>query len=178
MLIIRPTKSFANKLGVTLDESPDLRSPSFLGEWYANDFRLGRSEFILFVNVETRLSVVIKAAPYKTAPDRFVAELQQVLRRLGFGGTLESLGVDVHASVQFAKTSNRSVLGNLTRFIEDLAWESHLGRPTVEEPMAMSLRLCDALAGINGRFHVPVELLRSRIGAPIVRGRSHLRLVT
>lgn len=175
MLLIRPTRSLARRLGVSLP-TEDADRPSLLTEWYANDFRLGRGEFVLFLSPGTCVPLVIKAAPYRDLPMRFHLQLLEYLQWLGWADAPRILGPQLAVGVQYARTQDRSALGVIVEFVKHLEVDHEIGRLDLNATLKMSRRLADILVGARG-YQTPVEMFRKAVGIAPQPRKTHLRLL-
>ena len=116
MVLIYPTAKLAAKLGAQ-PTSFDFKSSTKLGGWYASNFTVGNTQLILGVCENSRLGVVIAAAPYASFPERLVAEVGLVLNALGAHPEAVVHEVQARGQLLLAKHNNRSVLGTLNEYI-------------------------------------------------------------
>lgn len=160
-IIIRPTASLARRMGVKLsaDES---KSENVLGDWYANDIVLNRKQYILCVSENARLSVLLKAAPYATWPDRLAPELERLLRAIGVEESAIQREISSMSEKRIAKTDSRSVLGSIRDYSFNLEAFEMQGR--LEDPFEASLWLSDIIALILP-LKVPKDTVLSLMGA-------------
>ena len=87
-----------------------------LGEWTATLVRVGRIQLVLAVSEPTRFAVAIDAAPYATAPQRFVGALLVALLELEIPAELALAEIEAMLPLQVAASNSRSVLGSLNQF--------------------------------------------------------------
>jgi len=116
VVLIYPTAKLAAKLGAQ-PTSFDFKSSTKLGGWYASNFTVGNTQLILGVCENSRLGVVIAAAPYASFPERLVAEVGLVLNALGAHPEAVVHEVQAMGTLLLAKHHNRSVLGTLNEYI-------------------------------------------------------------
>jgi len=140
MVIIRPTASLAKKMKVKLDPSK-AKSTTVLGDWLAIDFVMNRKQYILCMSAKSRLSIVMQAAPYSKFPYRLENDLYVVLRELGLDESIIEKETNEMPDFTLAKTNNRSILGTMKEFIEDLTVHCQLGRLDLNDTIGMSLLL-------------------------------------
>lgn len=160
MLIIHPTRSLVKKLHVTLQDV-DLR-PAFLDEWYCNNFKFSKIDFVIFVNPETYLPLVLRATPYRDLVVRFSIELSAYLKKIGYS----ALASSEDSKATFAKAQDRVTLGIMTQFIKDLQAEDDPGRIRPENAWAMTARLGATLVG-GPKYKTPLERLAERARLPV-----------
>ncbi len=174
--LIRPTRSLAKKMGVSPGTpAPGAPAPGvpLLHEWYCNDFRFGRTDLALFLNPETCISLVLKAAPYKDLVERFLDEVPGYLVELGVSGFAGS----PESEVQFAKTEDKSVIGIMVQFIKELDVEDQIGRLSPVQLTEMRNRMASTLVSSRG-FKRPLELLAEETRQVVRSPKPGLRLVT
>ncbi len=180
MLIVRPTQSLARRLRITPEASNGKSPSTALTEWYARDFSLGRSQLVLFVNPETCLSVVMKAAPYGTLADRFREYLPRYLHKLGWAEAKETLIPRLAEGTRYFKAQNRSTSGIMTQLVKELECEFEIGRMHPNDTVEMSLRLAETLIGgaRPGGYSIPVENFQKAVGLTVTkRSDRTLRIV-
>jgi hypothetical protein len=119
MVLIRLTASLVKKSKLKVSE-PTQSSENSLGEWYAHDFRLGSSHFILCVCAKTRIGIVIPAAPYQKFAQRLKPELAKLLREIGINESVIEAELKKMEGCAFGKTQDRSVLGTVSENIKHL----------------------------------------------------------
>jgi hypothetical protein len=144
-----------------------------LHEWYCNDFRFGRTDLAIFVNPDTCISLVLKAAPYKDLVERFLDQVPSYLVELGISNFIGG----PECEVQFARTADRSVNGIMVQFIKELEAEDEIGRLSPVQLVEMRNRMASTLVSSRG-FKRPLEMLAETTGQVVRSPRSDLRLVT
>lgn len=140
MVIIRPTASLAKRMKVKIEPSEE-KSTTVLGDWLANDFVMNRKRYILCMSTESRLSIVMQAAPYSKFPYRLENDLQVVLKELGVDKSIIEKEIDQMSDFKLARTNDRSVLGTMKEFKENLIVHCQLGRLDLDDTVGMSLLL-------------------------------------
>ncbi len=170
MLIIRATSSLTKKIKASVSSTIN-HEVSFISEWYAKDFRFERANLVLFVNAKTFLPVVVKAASYHDVSLRFTGELGRVLVACGFNYPLGNLS----AEVIYGKPIDKSILGVLNRFVQDIEFEQYHGELSGNDALGLSLKLANGLVG-SDRWDSPVGMFAKEIGVP-VPSRGPLRLL-
>jgi len=90
---------------------------TILGDWYANDFVVDRSRFVIAVSERSLLPVVVSAAPIKTLVPRTLDAIEDVLRDLGI--TEPNIAAERRAmeSPHVGVTRSRQVIGSMNDFI-------------------------------------------------------------
>lgn len=90
-------------------------SDAVMGDWYATAL-FWKPQLALFVHEETLLPVLMPLAPANSLAERFPAHLAEVLKALDVDAGFVAAQVAAMDEVQYAKTSNRSVLGIMNQF--------------------------------------------------------------
>jgi hypothetical protein len=127
MFVFRPTLSLAKKMGLKLSSS-DQASTTFLGDWSAVDFSLGKNRYVLCVSHKTRQPIVLSAAPYSEVVQRLRSNLLTTLQALEIPSNQIRVELPEMASVVYAKTNNRSILGTFNDYRGALELHHELGR--------------------------------------------------
>ena len=173
MIFIHPTRSLAKKLKISTKESSHVETkPPLLHTWFCNDFRFSRMDLALFVNSETYLPLVLKAAPYNNLIERFLPDLQAYLKELGYQNLIQNWD----SNVVLTKTHDRSTLGVMTQFIKELEVEDYLGRLRLEDTQTMTSRLTSTLIG-GPKYKTPLERLAEKARFQKEPPKTHLKLV-
>lgn len=114
MFIVHGTKKLLERVKPT--NAPILGTSSkVLGSWYATVL-FWKPQLALFVHEETLLPVLMPLAPASSLAERFPAHLAEVLMALDVDAGFVAAQVAAMGEVQYAKTSNRSVLGIMNQF--------------------------------------------------------------
>jgi hypothetical protein len=108
------TKKLLDRIKPSAILSGDAPS-SVLGNWYATAL-FWKPQLALFVHEETLLPVLMPLAPAGNLAERFPAHLAAVLKALDVDAGFIAAQVAAMSKVQYAKTSNRSVLGIMNQF--------------------------------------------------------------
>ena len=114
MFIVHGTKKLLERVKPT-DLSTLCTSPEVFGNWYATAL-FWKPQLALFVHEETLLPVLMPLAPSSSLAERFPAHLAAVLNALDVDAGFIAAQVAAMSEVQYAKTSNRSVLGIMNQF--------------------------------------------------------------
>jgi hypothetical protein len=163
MVIIRPTARLAKKLGQKLS-AEQLTANSVFGSWYANCVSIGRTQLILLVSENTRLPILMKAAPYSSFFERFPASLLQLIA--SFGISNEQIRPEMEAMFEepvFAKTQNKSVIGSLTDFAKTIDWYSIDPNNLDRHLFLLNVRLAETPISIFD-YKNPQEITRETFG--------------
>lgn len=140
MIIIRPTASLAKRMKVKL-QPMDFKSTTRLADWYALDLVLDRKQFILCVSSNSRLGVVMDAAPYAIYPQRLCDAVTEVLRAIGVNeNSIQEERIQMD-EIQLAKTENKSILGSMNEYRFQLEAWNHMGRMNLNNTLEMSMYL-------------------------------------
>ena len=75
-----------------------------------------------------RFPLVVEAAPYKNFPERLVGELRIALNELGLSKAIVETEISNFDKLQFAKTTDRSVVGTMVDSIKNLGFMNDIGR--------------------------------------------------
>lgn len=156
MVVLRCTQKLLARLKCPAIESPGLSSTR-LGDWYGNELRLGRQQFLMFVSGRTRLAVIVPARDAHRLCAVLPAAVCNRLAALGVPANLIDQERRYMVDVVFARTNNRSVLGTMNdyAFMAQTSLERGATPETVEELMAFLARTpIIALGGVR-----PVDLV-------------------
>lgn len=84
-----------------------------LGPWYANVLNIGSTRLLHYMSSTALLSVVIWQRERKTAEERFVRGLRELLVALGVPPNFIEAELSHLSSFQYARATDRSVLGSM-----------------------------------------------------------------
>lgn len=115
MTALRCTAKLLKAMKATPTKAPP-EPTNRLGEWTANLVRISRIQLVVGVNEQTRLGVVMEAAPYKSVPARLTEE---IFRSLLLLGVPEAQAADEAKATQptaIATSNSRSVLGTINQY--------------------------------------------------------------
>jgi hypothetical protein len=140
MVVLRCTQQLLRRL-------PSVRhlngsSTTRLGDWCGGIFNVGRISVVLFISEKSRLPVVLPAKDFANLATRLVDGLENVLISLRVPLDVIQRELGEMRDAQFAPTNNRSLLGTLNDFRNQLEWL------LAEHPGAGSLDLSLALAEV------------------------------
>jgi hypothetical protein len=114
LFVLHATKKLLDRIKPpTFDSTPV--SDGVLSNWYATAL-FWKPQLALFVHEETLLPVLMPLAPAGNLAERFPAHLAAVLKALDVDAGFIAAQVAAMSKVQYAKTSNRSVLGIMNQF--------------------------------------------------------------
>jgi hypothetical protein len=120
--------------------APDSASGTLLGNWYATAL-LWKPQVALLVNEKTLLPVLMPLAPAANLAVRFPEHLAGLLMAHGMPQQFIDRELTQMHEVQYAKTSNRSVVGIMNQFTY-LA-EGYREYLETQDLLALSLRLSE-----------------------------------
>ena len=116
---LRCTSRLIKRLGPSLLASPR-DATTRLGDWYANLVHVGRRQFVLGVNEQTLLPVVMPAAPIAALVPRLRVCVAQVLAAFGIANEAIETENAAMEEVGYCKTANRQVVGIMVDFASAL----------------------------------------------------------
>lgn len=111
---IHGTKKLLDRIKPAMTD-PSPVSDGFMRNWYATAL-FWKPQLALFVHEETLLPVLMPLAPASSLAERFPAHLAAVLNALDVDAGFIAAQVAAMGEVQYAITSNRSVLGIMNQF--------------------------------------------------------------
>lgn len=105
------TKSMLDKLGEVASDTRDLTG--LLTYWTCKPVVHERKRYILALNKETMLALLVPGAPQKTLRDRLADALEDGLKRFGVAQDVRDMEVALMRAASFSKNRDRSLLGSL-----------------------------------------------------------------
>jgi hypothetical protein len=139
------------------------KTTSYLGNWYATAL-FWRPQLALLINEHTLLPVVMPLAPASELGKRFPEHLSKVLRAHETPPALIEHELEAMSSFQYAKTSNRSLVGMLNQFTY-LA-EGYRDYNRINDLLELSLKLSEVpCSPLYKSATSPDRELRKLIGA-------------
>lgn len=115
MVVLRCTQRLLARLKRPAVVSPSVASTR-LGDWYGNELRLGRQQFLLFVSGRTRLAVIVSARDARRLSAVLPAAVCDGLAALGLSSARIDQEREQMSEVVFARTDNRSLLGTMNDY--------------------------------------------------------------
>lgn len=118
MPYLRCTRTLLKKMNLTPPETEEAAT-STLGDWYANLFRIGRRQCLIFVNEGTLLSFIaygVSLTP-KAVTMAFLTRLNYVLIEEGIAPAQSLAICQEYQTVSFSKTRSRSILGSMNDLV-------------------------------------------------------------
>lgn len=141
-----------------------------LGPWYANVLNVGNARLLHYMSSPSLLSVVIWQRERKTAEQRFVRALEQLLAELAVPQNFIQAELDLLSAFRFARATDRSVLGSM----RDQAILARYHFDDSITPLELSLHLamtpCGPLDYASPKKVAP-QLLREKWSGPRPAGR-------
>lgn len=119
-------------------------STTALGNWYATVL-FWKPQVALLVNERTLLPVLMPLAPASDLTTRWPAYLSRVLAAHGIAPTFIDRELAQMREVQYAKTSNRSVIGVMNQF--SYLAEGYRDYLETDDLLALSLKLSETPCG-------------------------------
>lgn len=114
-----------------------------LGPWYANVLNIGSTRLLHYMSSTSLLSVVIWQRERKTAEERFVRSLRELLVALGVSPNFIEVELSHLSTIQYARATDRSVLGSM----RDQALGARYSFDDTTTPAELSLRLAETPCG-------------------------------
>jgi hypothetical protein len=101
-------------------------STTALGDWYANVIYMGRQPLVLAVSERSLLPLLMPARGLDNLPDHLTQTLIEKLQGMGIPETTIRQEISKMDSLIFAKTANRSVLGSMNDFTDQLKFTHYV----------------------------------------------------
>ncbi len=134
MVTLRCTRKLLKFLDINPVEDSELPTGK-LGDWYANLVSTDGGDIIVFVNERSLVTVAIPAWEAENLVVQLRARVRNLLALLGVSKESISSEISHYEEVQFAKASNRSILGSMN----DIAWNYQFIAARGEESGYLSL---------------------------------------
>lgn len=147
------TKKLLDRVKPRSIVTPDAKSNGLLGNWYATAL-FWKPQVALLVNEKILLPVLMPLAPATSLAARFPKHLAEVLAAHGVPQHFIGHALAQMNEVQYAKTSNRSVVGIMNQFT--YIAEAYPEYIETNDLLALSLRLA----------HTPCSPLYKRAVTP------------
>ena len=116
-----------------------------LGDWYVNFINLRNHRLVHFVSDRSLLSVLVPVRTLKTALDRHIPSLHDLLEDLGVPPAIIQAELDQMRERVVAPTQSRSVLASMRDLAQHARWL--LGRTPGVSPHQISLELAEVPCG-------------------------------
>ena len=162
MLIIRGTKKLRDRMKQAPAASPDDKSTTALGDWFATAL-FWKPQTALLVNSSTMIPVFTPLAPAGKLLDRAPAAITEVLRAHGVPGDAVAAELAEMSEVRMAPTNDRQIVGVMNEFCfhGEGAWGPH--HPDL---FSMSMRLSELIVGpLSNRHDTPADELAAFFSA-------------
>lgn len=156
MLIIRPTQSLAKRMGIKKLLTSDDRSSSCLGDWYSTDVVLNKKQYILSVSGESRLAILMSAAPYADFPMRLPKAISSMLILMGLNPEAVRPEFTESHELKIFKTNNRSAVGTLVDYCKHLSYMVDYGRHELNDEFLLSLNLSGIPSSMTGTWPIDI----------------------
>ena len=154
-MIIQATKKLQDFLGIKTSELPNQNE--HFNSWHGNIFMIGRKKCLLVTHNESLYSIflygIIKK-DIKTLSLRLKKQLTELLRRDAFTLSQIVKMCEIMGSITYAKTSDRSVTGNMNDMIHMLKYYN-----MTEDELSLSARI-NSTPYARGEFHFPKKILK------------------
>lgn len=147
---IHATRKLLDRIRPSLVDSKPV-SGDALRDWYATAL-FWKPQLALFVHAETLLPVLMPLAPVSRLAERFPAHLAAVLNALDVNASFIAAQVAAMGEVQYAKTSNRSVLGIMNQF--SYLAEGYREYLETSDLLELSLKLADTPCSPLYKSHI------------------------
>jgi len=157
-MVLQATKKLQDFLGIKVISVPE-NIDSF-SCWHANIFLLNRKKCLLITHNESLYTIFIYGVTKKDIPtlfEKIKKRISEQLRRDEF--TLPQIAniLKTLESIEFAKTSDRSVTGNMNNMVQAIEIHSIYDDTTDEYLLANA---CNETPYKRGKFYFPKKILR------------------
>ena len=168
-MLISCTKKLADAFKIKVFEVVPLRRDP-LYEWHANLFVYQRRKGVIVMNNLTRYSVVmygLKAEHFKKFDELVLSAIEQTFRAEGFSDEVISNYVRTCSRVIYAKSSDRSILGQINDVLYMMQYhmEDYLPTDTVFM-IELSKKMSRTPMGKHIEYTYPIDMLQAELGNP------------
>ena len=165
-MLISCTKKLAVALKINVFEViPIRREPLF--EWHANLFVFNRRKGVILMNNQTRYSVVLyglKAEHFREFQTIALSAIEQTFKAEGFSDDVISNYVRTCAQVIYAKSSDRSILGQVNDVLYMMQYHMEEYLPTDDIYMIeLSKRMSRTPMGKHLKYICPIDVLKEEL---------------
>jgi hypothetical protein len=150
MITLKCTRKLLKLLDVVPTEEPPLPT-SALGDWYANVIPTAAGELVVFANERTLLSVALPIEMMDTLVSAFAARVYNLLVLIDVAEEIALREIAGLKQVEFAKTTNRSVLGSLNEI------SLHYQLIAERDAAGGALRLSEVELQLSRTLHKPLD---------------------
>ena len=165
-MLLSCTKKLADALKIKVFEVVPLRRNQ-LYEWHANLFVFNRRKGVIVMNNLTRYSVVLyglKAEHFKKFNEFVLSAIEQTFRAEGFSDEVISNFVRTSARVIYAKSSDRSILGQLVDVQYHLEWRIDEREPIDSFFLVEISKELNRIPLGTQKYHYAIDLLQEELG--------------
>jgi hypothetical protein len=107
------TAKYRKTFGLPERLSPIVERECALGPWYANTLNAGSQRMLHYMSSASLLSVIVSLRERKTAEQRFIGALREMLRALNVPERYVELETGCMGEFQYGRARDRSKLGSL-----------------------------------------------------------------
>ena len=165
-MLLSCTKKLADALKIKVFEVvPIRRNPLF--EWHANLFVYQRRKGVIVMNNLTRYCVVLyglKAEHFKKIDELVLSAIEQTFRAEGFSDEVISDYMRTSSQVVYAKSSDRSILGQLVDVQYHLEWRLDERAPIDSIFMVDISKELNRIPLGTQKYHYAIDLLQEKLG--------------
>ena len=136
------------------DESPAANG-SALGPWYANVMNIGSLRLLHYMSSTSLLSVVIWQREKRSAEQRFVQMLGDVLTALGAAPAIVASELALAADIAYARATSRSVLASMRDQMNGARWQLSRTRDLLEVSLELAQTPCGPMDYASPRKVAP-----------------------
>lgn len=162
-MLIECTKKLADAMKINLTPYEATHAGSFY-EWHANVFTFDRRKCVVLMNNKTRYSIVfygMKMKEFKQFDVIALKAIKDTFLAEGFSNAVVDRYLERCGDVQYSKTHDRSIIGQLNDAIISISWKLEDFLPT-EQVHMMDLSMWvgeNLLCGPIG-YAAPINLLK------------------
>lgn len=166
-MIIECTKKLADAMKIKLNPYDATKVNSFY-EWHANLFTFDRRKGILLMNNKTRYCIVlygVKMEHFKRFNKIVIDAIKEIFLAEGFQAGIVDKYISKCGNVQYTKTHDRRVLGQMKDFDISISWqiEEHLPSENINLIVLNKWVNGNLMCGSLDYAH-PIDLLRKELG--------------
>ena len=173
MVHLRATHKVLRSVGppVSSSDPPD----TALGDWFVNRFVVARRPLLLLVSSASLLAILEPARGVRSLPDRLPSLVGRRLRRLGVPDRLVRAELEAMDEVRVAPTDDRSVLGTMVDFVNQVRYYGSVAERWDESALAavegeLGCMPCRVTRSMDATVW-PEQRARELLGAPAVKER-------
>lgn len=164
MIIIRPAKVLAKRMGIKIQPSAE-KSTNILGDWHAQSLVFEQKQLIFCMSEHGRLPLILTAAPYAEFPNRFADQLLELLLAIGVEESKARKEWEQSREFTLSSSNNRSVIGVMNQFHLDLEYSDPRIPLNREKPLQLSLFLANSGTLTLAEFH-PIDAVLKLFSQP------------